>query len=1018
MLKKMLYSIIPLLVLSLILFYVQEITDKSTQPRPVQGVLDLRGEDISQRGVIKLDGEWEFYWHRLVSYKDLSSEANADTYIKVPDYWQGNQIRGEALPGTGYATYRLKVKTGQAGERLALKMQPFSSAYRVYINDQVVAENGQVGVSENSTVDRYKPAVVIFDAPAQEFDIIVQAANFSFPQGGFWYPMHLGTVRQILAMQLHNSEKEMLMFGGILTVMICNLFVFLLRRKEVSYLYVVLFCGNILIYMMMSGEYYLIQLFPEMPFPVAMFLVYNVYYWIIVFFTGFMKQMFPQEVSGHIYWAIFIMASILSVLTLFIPEQVYAYVIPVYDFMIVVGFVYTLYRLILAVRDRRQSAGIMMAATAGIFFTGLNDMLYNRAYETPFGELLSIGAFILVLCQSFVMARRYSQSFHQIQELSTQLFSLDKFNDEFLISTAHELKTPLHGVMNLTKIVTDKEDNSLSEDGRKNLENISRITKKLSGLIDDIVDLYQIRENRSTLNIRSLDCRGTIQHVMDNLKILAHEKNLAMFNNLAIGQFYVLADEKRLEQIVHTLIDNAIRYTDQGRITVDAYKSEGKVHLAFTDTGIGIAEKRRKSLSVNTLGEHVKDERPEAGLGLAFYVASWIVRYMEGDLKIKWTEVGKGSCMELILPAGEVPAGLLQEDGCAQAAVTGDDGESFVKGGLEDLKGDQNTILIVDDEPTDLLVLKAYFPKENYRIMTARTGEQALKLLETHREISMILLDVMLPDSTGYAVCRKIREKFTLYELPVILLTIRNTPEEIHACMSAGANDFMIKPFVNSELNARVQTHLELKETLKRAVEMEVMFLQSQIKPHFIYNAISVITGLCFVDGQRAGDLMIQFGNYLRRTFDIDYRKNEVRLEEEISLICSYIEIEKARFGDRIMIEFDLDQEAMKCRIPSLILQPLVENGIRHGILKHIQGGTVYIRAARNGEDLELRVEDDGIGMSPEKIRQLLDPEADETGVALKNINRRMLSYFNRELEIKSELNKGTTILLRIPFKY
>lgn len=1023
MLKKILQITAIVILFILIVFYVRAMADKRVPPQPIHGVLDLRGESFSQHGVINLKGEWEFYWKQLVSYKDISSSnSRLDIYAEVPGFWNAYRIGGKSLPGTGYATYRLNVKTEQAGERLGFKIQPMSSAYRVYINDKVVAESGVVTADPNTLITRYKPAVITFDAPNQEFDIIVQTANLQFPRGGFWFSIYLGTDNQILQMQLHNSEREMLLFGGILTVMLYHLFIFLFLRKNLTYLYIVLFSLIVQVYMLVSGEFYLTRIFPNISFDTAIFLVYMSYYWIIVFFTGFIKQMFPEEVSNHIYRGMLIIASILTLLTLFLPGYAYNYAIPGYDYIIVLGFVYTFYRLILAVRNRRQGAGIMLMATVVIIITGINDMLYQRAiYLSPFRELLPIGAFILVLCQSFVLAKKFSQGFLQIQDLSTQLLSLDKLNDEFLVNTSYELKTPLHGVMNLTKLVVESDDKTLSEDSKKNLNYMIRITKRLSSLIDDIVDLHQIRENRIILNIRIFDCRGAIQFVMDNLKYLAEEKGLEMFNNLSVGIFYIKADENRLKQIVYTLIDNAIKFTDHGRIVVDAYQSDGRIHITFTDTGIGIADKKRKSLSVNWQGKNSKNERPEAGPGLGFYIACWLARYMDGDLSLKWTEVGKGSCIELVFPSGECPSDALSNEPYFYENNGECDCEPMKPNhhgiAQNDSKENGCTILIVDDEPSNLLVLKGFLKKKNYQIITARTGEQALSLLENHREISMILLDVLLPDSSGYAVCRKIREKYTLYELPVILLTIRNTPEEIHEGMSAGANDFMTKPFVDSELNARILTHLELKQSLKKAVDMEIMFLQSQIKPHFIYNAISVITGLCFVDGKRAGELLVQFGNYLRKTFDIDYRNNEVALEEEVSLIRSYIEIEKARFGERITVVFDLDEEAMKSRIPSLILQPLVENAIRHGILKRIQGGTVYIRAKRNKDILVLSVEDNGVGMSPEQLRQLLNLEATQTGVAIRNINRRMMSCYNQQLEITSELSEGTTAVLNIPLK-
>ena len=117
----------------LIGFYWGAKIDKQTQPQPQQGILDLRDWDFSHQSIINLNGEWEFYWKQLVSCEDFSYNIKPDAYIKVPSYWRGYQVKGESLSGMGYATYRLKVKTGQAGQRLGLKIQPFSPAYIVNI---------------------------------------------------------------------------------------------------------------------------------------------------------------------------------------------------------------------------------------------------------------------------------------------------------------------------------------------------------------------------------------------------------------------------------------------------------------------------------------------------------------------------------------------------------------------------------------------------------------------------------------------------------------------------------------------------------------------------------------------------------------------------------------------------------------------------------------------------------------------------------------------------------------------
>lgn len=986
-------------------------------PKLTHGILDLEGEDLSKLGVISLNGEWEFYWKKLINDHDVSATITPDGYIKVPGYWHNYEIDKKSLPGVGYATYRLKVINGQVGQQLGLKIQPLSSAYRVYINEKIVAENGVVSTNKTG----YKPAVVTFDSLEGTFDIIVQVSNVSFPRGGFWFPIHLGSAEMIHKMEMNNTQIEMMVMGGILIIMLYHAFIYFFLRKDLSTFYSILFSLVGIVYMLISGEVYLTQFFPHLSFEVVMFLLYFTYYWYSVLFAGFIKQLFPDEANTKVHYGMVVGAFVATFCTLFFPNYAYRFIIQFYDFLMIASIIYIFYVLVVAVRKRRQGAVSMMIAFLAVFIAAINDILYERAiYLTSFGEAFPIGIFILILCQSFLLAKRFSQNFLQVQEFSMQLLSLDKVKDEFLFNTSHELKMPLYGIMNLTKIVSDSEQNTLSESSMKNLDFIINMTKRLSSLIDDITDLQQIKENSIKMNIQTFDCRGAIQLVLDILKYTAEEKGLRMFNNIPLGTFYVKADKNRLVQIVFNLIDNAIKYTENGRIVIDAFTSNEMVHITFQDTGIGMTDDKKKHVSVYFQDDSSPHQKFDTFRGLGLYISCKLARFMEGNLCIKWTEVGGGSCFELVLPVGKyLQDSLSYSESYFKEKDKHYNEEQLKLDSMEAIQSDSSkvacTILIVEDEPTNLWVLKEILKEKNYQTRFVQTGEQALRLIQNHKDIGLVLLNVMLSDISGYEVCRKIREQYELFELPIVLVTIRNTHEEIQEGLEAGANDFIAKPFVKNELYTKIHTHLELKQSLRRALDMEILFLQSQIKPHFIYNSISVITQLCFIDGKKAGELLIQFGNYLRKTFDVDYRNREVLLEYEISLIRSYIEIEKVRFGKRVTVVFDLDEDVMSCKISPLILQPLVENAIKHGILKRIQGGTVSIRAKRIHNNLQLCVEDDGIGMSAEKLSDILNLEAKGASVGVRNINKRLLSCYNRELEIKSEINKGTIAILNIP---
>lgn len=321
-------------------------------------------------------------------------------------------------------------------------------------------------------------------------------------------------------------------------------------------------------------------------------------------------------------------------------------------------------------------------------------------------------------------------------------------------------------------------------------------------------------------------------------------------------------------------------------------------------------------------------------------------------------------------------------------------------------------ILAVDDEATNLRILKSLLEGNGYEVLTASSGLDALEIIKNQHDIDLVLMDVMMPKMSGLEACRKIREDYSLYDLPVLILTFRNIPEDIAAGFDAGANDFVVKPFVSQEICARVATLLHMKKLVQDALNNEMAFLQAQIKPHFLYNALSTIMSFCYTDGERAGDLLANLSEYLQKSFNINNTTETVSLENELELTKAYVEIEKARFGERLTVEYNVDESLMEQRILPLTIQPLVENAIGHGLMTRKQGGIVRITVRKELDNMGIYVEDNGTGI-PDieavlKKREL--PIRPKGGVGLSNIKRRLMKYYGTELLIDSKENEGTKV--------
>lgn len=206
-------------------------------------------------------------------------------------------------------------------------------------------------------------------------------------------------------------------------------------------------------------------------------------------------------------------------------------------------------------------------------------------------------------------------------------------------------------------------------------------------------------------------------------------------------------------------------------------------------------------------------------------------------------------------------------------------------------------------------------------------------------------------------------------------------------------------------------TQLELnrlEDVSKASTQLEIKALQSQINPHFLFNAINTIVSLIRTSPESARNLLIHLSDYFR--MNMQNNKEFIPIEKELDHVKAYLIIEKARFGDRLNIHYELDCN-MNFMIPPLIIQPLVENAVKHGIHNNINGGDIIIRIIDDKEKICIKIIDNGIGMSKETL-SLVNSHSDEQGIGISNVYKRIKSYYGdtASFDIDSELSHGTTV--------
>ncbi len=196
---------------------------------------------------------------------------------------------------------------------------------------------------------------------------------------------------------------------------------------------------------------------------------------------------------------------------------------------------------------------------------------------------------------------------------------------------------------------------------------------------------------------------------------------------------------------------------------------------------------------------------------------------------------------------------------------------------------------------------------------------------------------------------------------------------------------------------------------IDKAETSEISFLQAQINPHFLNNTLSVIGSMVTRDPHGAKELIGNLGEYLANRCYFDSTSPMVLLDQELDAVNTYVAIEKARFGDRLRFQIVCDKVS-KINIPRLILQPLVENSIKHGILKRAEGGNICLSIVKEGCRIFFEVRDDGVGISEEMIHRLMLGGKENIGIGIYNIHRRLVKHYGEGLQIESIKGKGTTV--------
>ena len=324
-------------------------------------------------------------------------------------------------------------------------------------------------------------------------------------------------------------------------------------------------------------------------------------------------------------------------------------------------------------------------------------------------------------------------------------------------------------------------------------------------------------------------------------------------------------------------------------------------------------------------------------------------------------------------------------------------------------------IILLSTSPEQIDMMQQYLKTEPYSIYVFNTEEDAFSFLKRTENIGLLIIGNLFFGYSVDGICKKIRDVYPMDQLPIIVIC-----RESYKRMAFGilnyVNDVLQEPFEQKELIRKIYCLMLLRKSAKETLKAKVDFLQSQIDPHFIFNALSSIMPLCIQDPPKAYQALNDFSDYLRGRLYPKELQSPIPVYEEMDIIDAYLSIEKIRFPGRIVYEVKGDYDENDVILP-LLIEPIVENCIQHGMrpcpeqILHICIGILE----KDGY-LCFFVRDDGNGMDEEQLRKLRSNDYVSTSsIGFSNVKKRLMLYYNEQLDVDSKKDEGTEISFKIP---
>jgi len=750
------------------------------QPIIQRGVLDLTTHNFYEEPEFPLNGEWHFFWNELIKPGDPIQ--NIPETISFPHLW--NEY--DDLGSFGYATYKIKVLLPKEYPKLALTIPDSYSSYRLYFGNQIVAENGVVGINKENYSPNWLPITVPLDRfESNNIDVILQVSNFDHFKGGVRLPIVIGK-EELLQ---RNREIELgytfILTGSLIMGALFFLGLYSFGKQEKTILFFALFC-LVYSYRIIGTELYPLHfILPNLPWILTIKLEYISLYLSASLFGMFIKNLYQQEASKYIMdsfnytFLLFVIAAVI------LPAYYFTSLINFFFGLLAIYISYSTYILIRAFLNKKIGSVFALASIIVVFIIFIYDLL---EYFVIIKENLAInfmGYISFFFLQSLTLSNRFSFTLNQAKE-SAESASIAKTH--FLSTMGHELRTPLNAVIGLSELLLDSKS---EKEKMQFATTIKKSGENLLSIINNILDFTKLESSEVEMEYKPTHVPYLIADIINMLGSLTDPKKVKLsFRFDDSLPEYIKTDNTRLRQILINLIGNAIKFTEKGEISVQVTTTEsisekGQILFIVKDTGIGIPEDKM-SLLFNRFSQIEADKnRRYGGTGLGLAISKRLIEGLGGRI---WVQSKKDSGTTFYFTIESVPVSKIERDELEEKLNPIESRES-----LKNI-----SILAVEDNLINQKVVLKVLERLGYSADVANNGFEAVEKVQ-EKSYDLVFMDMEMPEMDGIEATLKIMELGEKAHSPkIIAMTANVTTEDKARCFDAGMVDFISKPITLS----------------------------------------------------------------------------------------------------------------------------------------------------------------------------------------------------------------------------